>query len=281
MLLYLFLATICANRCLFIPRVDIAMRSTYYSICVLISSVLSVPIAQSDDYLLNSDENSDATFSGLYRIVNCGANQPARLNPEALQVKAFLPKAWQQLRYLLADVKLGTASKYGYAALFKTNDSIATISESFQDITNGAPIPPINYNPTLVCLHPDETVPLFRGLYDQGCAGGARAMASFPKLAHVGLCPAFFKAGKRGLDFPSPVDCPTLAANNTMTDARYSLVMNQYAFFVEEMLHLYLKGGSANEEQIEDGFPVQEAVNLNATASLANVHNWALYAACE
>jgi len=134
MLLYLFLAPVCARGCLSISQVDIAMRSTYLSVCVFISTVLSIPVAQSDDYLLNSDENSDATFSGLYRIVNCGANKPARLKPEALQVKAFLPKAWQQLRYLLADVKLGTASKYGYAALFKTNDSIATISESFQDI---------------------------------------------------------------------------------------------------------------------------------------------------
>lgn len=248
---------------------------------VFISSVVSSPFAQIEDPTLSEAEYPDTTFSGLYKIVNCGANQPARLNPEALQVKAFLTDAWQELENLLSDVQHGTASRYGYAALFKTNDSIATVSKTFQKVANGAPIPPTNFNPTLICLHADETIPLFQELYDQGCASGVRAAFSFPNLAHIGLCPEFFATGKRALDFPVSASCPILNVHDTMTTARYPLVDNRYAYFLDEMLHLYLEGSAAEEEHLEDGFPVQVLVDLNATASLGNVRNWVTYAMCE
>lgn len=264
-------------------RLKIAMRttylSTYLSLCLFFSWAFSIPVAQIEDPQLSDVERPDFTFSGSYKIANCGAYQPARLKPEALQVKNFLLQAGQPLELLLADVRLGTASKYGYAALLKTNESLATIEETFQYVAIGAPIPPTDYNPTLVCLHADETVPLWQHLYDQGCAGGTRAVVSFPKLAHVGLCPGFFFAGRRG--FPIPGDCPVLTANNTMADPRYSMVSNRYAYYLEEMLHLYRRGSSAEEERLEGGYAVQEAIDLSATASLADVRNWVTYAMGE
>lgn len=118
-------------------------------------------------------------------------------------------------------------------------------------------------------------------MYDKGCAGGTRAAISFPKYAHIALCPAWFEAGKHGLNLPVHVDCPTLRANNTLENAKYPLLRNQYAVFIEEMLQLYLEGGNFEVEHSEDVYPTHEFVGLNATASLRNVQNWAIYAACK
>ncbi len=77
------------------------------------------------------------------------------------------------------------------------------------------------------------------------------------------------------------MDCPTLRANNTLVDAKDPLLRNQYAFFIEEMLQLYLEGGKLVEEHSVEVLTTQEYVDLNATASLKNVQNRAMYAACK
>lgn len=172
---------------------------------------------------------TDVTYSGLYKIVNCNANLPARLNPESRQVQDFLTETWKSIRLLLADLPNGTNSKYGFNAFFKSDKSVRTITNKLRGIIYGAGVGLNSSVPILACLEESSPNPFLQALYRQGCRPG-KMIASFPNVSYIGLCPGFFVASRRGLDFPVHEECPILdMITNTMKDASYPLMHSQYS----------------------------------------------------
>ena len=151
----------------------------------------------------------DVTYSDVYKIVNCNAYEPARLNPPAHQLRTFLSEAWQALRDLLVDLPNGTNSRYGYSDLFKSNYSANAIVDVVRNVVPGYGMDFQRTVPILACLTPASSTPLLRVLYLQGCLGG-RKITSFPEYSYIGLCPEFFELGRLGWGFPKSFDCPTL-----------------------------------------------------------------------
>lgn len=193
------------------------MRLTYISTCLFVSVALS--LAQSTDATI-----TDVTYSGLYKIVNCHANWPSRLNPEALRLRNFLGEAWNSTKLVLTDITNGTNSKYGFNALFKTNDSVTTVTNTIWAIRNGGGVGLHGTVPTMVCLDDDSTDPLFQILYNQTCTPRTVA-AAIPAFSYLGLCPSFFEITRKGLDFPIPLDCPKVdSTTNTIQGSLHPLV---------------------------------------------------------
>ncbi|KAA6412471.1 MAG: hypothetical protein FRX48_03462 [Lasallia pustulata] len=84
-------------------------------LAILLTSFLSIAHAQ------------DLVRSGNYQILFCGAGTA---NFRASQLQASLPNVLNNLKAVLADVKLGTKSTHGFAAFFKTDESIPTVQKS-------------------------------------------------------------------------------------------------------------------------------------------------------
>ena len=219
----------------------------------------------------------DLTYSGLYKIYNCNSRLPARLDPEARQLQQFLPQVWTSNKNLVNDILNGTNSKYGFEALFKTNDSIETVRTTISNMRYGPDIG--NQVPTFVCLDSTSDDPELRDLYGQTCIQGTAA-AAIPDSTWIGFCPSFFDINKRGFDFPTSRDCP-LATTSTIQDPPHPLMHNTYPIFLAQMLRLHMDNGMIQGSPGNQVHHIQDCVNLNATASLSNVANWAIYAACE
>lgn len=91
------------------------------------------------------------------------------------------------------------------------------------------------------------------------------------------ICPSFWTL-PAGLTAAS---CPTVVANEARPNDE-ALIRSMYGTVVNMLAHVYVPesldyGNSVVEEVID----VQDAIELNATASLVNANSYALYAACE
>ncbi|KAL8905262.1 MAG: hypothetical protein Q9171_006738 [Xanthocarpia ochracea] len=213
------------------------------------------------------------TFSGNYRIRYCGKGPGSK----AAQLQALLPKFWEQLQLVLADVKRGTASK-AYRAYFKSQDNATYVESIFQAIADGALVhipvdgAPTHFSsssyPSLLCVDPsvpnvDELLPV--------CNHAAAAIV--PNREIVILCDHFWIQMK---DRPLPVrsDCPRVKHNKFFPDD-YRVMYNQFGTFVHELTHAYIRvWDAANTET----YNPTDAVNLSVEDSLLNANNYALYA---
>lgn len=249
------------------------MRLAHSLISLCILNFLSFPVSTSQT------PQSDLTYSGLYKIVNCNARQPARLHPESKQLQAFLPQVWSSNKYLLADITNGTNSKHGFEALFKSNSSIRTVSSTVRNMRYGAIVGPGNQVPTMLCLDSNSEDPVLQTIYEQTCTQGTVA-AAIPKSTYIGFCPTFFEINRRGWDFPRQSECPFTTAN-TIQDAPHPLTYNTYPIFLAQMVKLHMEHGSIGGDPNDQVQNIQDCVDLNTTASLRNIANWANYAACK
>lgn len=235
----------------------------------------SAPTSLSLPSQSTTPERPDVTYYGLYKIVNCRANLPARLYPEAVQLREFLGQAWNSTRLLLTDITNGTNSKFGFGPLFKTNDSVSPLTFTFRGMITGGGNP----LPTFVCLDDDSDVPLYQSLYQEICTKNYFTSV-VPDSSWIAFCPGFFEASKRTLDFPVQLDCPTLDTTaNELQKSAHPLMHNMYPIFLSQMLKIQLQVDEENAKTQVHG--IQSCLNLNATASLGNVDNWAYYAACK
>ena len=223
--------------------------------------------------------SSDLTYSGLYKIYNCNSRLPARLHPEAKQLQQFLPEVWNSTALLVNDILNGTNSKYGFGALFKTNTSIDTVRNTIRYMKYGPDVAPSNEVPTFVCLDSASTDPQLRSLYQQICVQNT-IVTAIPHSSWVGFCPSFFELNRRGFTFPISLDCPR-TKENTVQDPPHPLMHNLYPLFLAQMLHLHMQSGFIPGDPENQVHHTQDCVSLNATASLSNIANWAIYAACE
>lgn len=243
------------------------------SFSTALSTTLSTSIQTSPAPQSTNAGFSDVTYYGLYKIVNCRAAVPARLYPEAMQLRTFLGEAWNCTRLLLTDITNGTNSKFGFGPLFKTNDSVTSVTLTMRSIMNGGGYPV----PTFLCLDDYSELPLFQSLYKETCTANVFATV-IPNSTYIGLCPGFFKASKRNLDFPIQLDCPTVDTTaNTLQEKAHPLIHNMYPIFLSQMLTLHMQMDM--EKAKNQVHHIQDCINLNATASLTNIANWANYAA--
>ena len=240
----------------------------YFHLCLLMSvaGLLFQPaIAQ-----------ENLTFSGNYRIRYCGKGPGSK----AAQLQALLPKFWEQLQLVLADVKRGTASK-AYRAYFKSQDNATYVESIFQAIADGALVhipvdgAPTHFSsssyPSLLCV--DPSVPNVDSLLP-ACIHAAAAIV--PNREIVILCDHYWVQMK---DRPLPVrsDCPRVKHNKFFPDD-YRVMYNQFGTFVHELTHAYIRvWNAANTET----YNPTDAVNLSAEDSLLNANNYALYASSE
>ena len=174
-------------------------------------------------------------------------------------------------------MKLGTASTYGFTAFFKTNNNRPAVQQVFQNMALGAPVPLGGFDaefyggqstapPTFICLDQGNPDTLVMWNFCQNHP----AVAAFQLGGSnwITLCPYYWTLG----GIPAARQCPSVV-NNELTPNNAILVWNQFGVLVHELAHMY--GVQTDEET----FMIQDAVNLDATQSVANAQNYAMYAA--
>ena len=91
------------------------------------------------------------------------------------------------------------------------------------------------------------------------------------------ICPSFW-------DMPAGLtaaSCPAVV-NNRATPNDESLIRSMYGVVLHTLVNVYVPASlDYGNSVVREVINVQEAIELNATQSLVNANNYALYAACE
>ena len=220
-------------------------------------------------------EVEDTIGTGNYLIHLCSSGGSSS---NASYLQQLLPQIQINLQAVIADAKQGTASRHGYGALFKTDENIEKVMSTYQDMSNGSdillhtmpgsPRPGLlATRPTFVCIN---DIPETEAFYE-ACMNN-NTDTPLTHLADSGLvilCPLFWEQRKAAV---ARIDCPRLYGNSLSPNSM-QLSLNQEAMIVHELAHLYADVNGWPNEIMN----VQDAVNLNASASLSNANNYALY----
>lgn len=236
--------------------------------------------------LLQNYGTDDATTSGKYQILLCGAGQP---NSKAAKLQALLPLVRQNLQVAIQDAKKGTTSRHGYTAFFKSNTNQAAVTSVFQKMSAGDPVPvsadramrlgSLTASPSFACMEEGDgfTAHLYAECLARNTGTRFDALMTWDATELVMICPSFWTL-PAGLTSPS---CPAVV-DNRATPNDEALIRSMYGTIVHMLANVYLPGsldyGNSVVEQVND---VQDAIELNETESLVNANNYALYAACE
>ena len=215
----------------------------------------------------------DSAKSGNYLIVYCNANTPGS---QAAHLQTLIPYMQSNLEAVLTDLDRGTASP-AFRAFFKTNNNLESVRQVFTDIINGSKILTVKSvqdetgvlrPPTLVCADTDE--PGLDHLLDD-CDSFARPWSYiFQPTKLVSICPIFWTLPR----IARRAACPRIAKGKVLTEPM-SLMITQYVVLVHELVHIYNKFDDSRQEMY--GF--DDVVGLDATRSVENAQNYAIYAA--
>ncbi len=220
---------------------------------------------------------ADSANSGDWLILRCGAGTP---NSNASGLQQLLPQWWDYLQLAETDVRLGTASTHGYEAMFKTNDSVPTVSSTLAGVANGGPITigtgPLaaKRKPTLVCINAGD--PNTAAVY-HACMSdprGAVFAGHWPHSEIIALCPEFWNLP----DGPTLYDCPSRRLNQ-LTPNTATLTVNKFGVFMHQAVLLYNLTTIVGWPQ--EVYAAQSLVTLTATRALANANSYAFYACGE
>ncbi|KAL6719816.1 hypothetical protein ACLMJK_001737 [Lecanora helva] len=222
-----------------------------------------------------ASDMGDIASSGNYLIHLCNANQA---NSHASYLQQILDQIYTNVQAVIADAHLGTASKRGFGAFFKTDENIDEVIRVFEHIAAGTDImiesipgrglpSHLPAKPTLVCIN---DIPETASVYHN-------CVVDFPgtPLVHweesdlIALCPDFWKEEKVAV---ARTDCPKLRGSNLSPNTD-KLSRNQEAMIVHELVHIYQNVTQYPDEVMN----IQDAINLNATSSFSNANNYALY----
>jgi len=219
--------------------------------------------------------NMDTISSGNYLIHLCNSGEP---DSHASYLQQLLPQIYTHLQAVIADSHLGTASQHGYGPLFKTNDSIEEVVGVYQHMAAGTDImiPAIpsrrtpgllTARPTLVCVNDSPSLAALYHLcvYDHP----DEPMLHWEDSNLIALCPNFW--AHKEMTVPRS-DCPRLRGGS-LSPNNMALALNQQAMIVHELARMYQNTTNWPDEVMN----IQDAVNLNATASLRNANNYASY----
>ena len=203
----------------------------------------------------------DMVSSGNYLIHLCNSGQP---NSYASKLQALLPRVYNGLENVIADLTLGTASSHGYKAFFKDDSSKSEVSLVYKKMAAGASIAvgEVLRNPTFMCA---QNVPETELFYHY-CIEGSAALMTWYRTEITPVCPQFWSVkGKSGLS-----DCP-LVVGNTLTPNDDRLLANQEALIVGGLVHLY------HDVYHDFVTNITDVLELSASDSLLNPTNYALY----
>ncbi|KAF6237495.1 hypothetical protein HO173_004385 [Letharia columbiana] len=236
--------------------------------------------------LLQYYGTDDATISGRYQILLCGAGQT---DSKAAKLQALLPLIWQNLQVAIQDVKKGTTSQHGYTAFFKTDTNQAAVTDLFHKISAGDPVPVSadratrlgspTASPTFACMEEGDafTAHLYAECLARNTGTISATLMTWGATEIVFICPSFW-ALPAGLTRAS---CPRVVRNRASPDDE-ALIRSMYGSVVHMLAHVYvpesLDYGNSVVQEV-DG--VQAAIELNATESLVTASNYAFYAAGE
>lgn len=226
--------------------------------------------------LLSEGIPRDYVRSGQYRIWQCNSNQT---NSGASQILTLLSLIHINLAKVIAEAQHnGTRSPYGFGALFKTNASIAVITDLYEKIAAGAPVPVLHASgyqgrplgPALICAT-NATNGFVRGYYNH-CVRRPRRIAAWARgTPKVALCTRFFNLSMS----PVPADCPDMSSGEIPISRR--LQMNMEAALVHEVTHVYLGTTQIGTEM----YDLDTAAGLGVQRSVVNPSNLAFFYACE
>lgn len=168
----------------------------------------------------------DTVSSGNLLIHLCNSDEP---NSNASYLQQLLPEISSNVQAVIADARLGTTSKRGYGAFFKTDDNIEEVVKVFQRVATGTN----SSRPTFVCINDiPETASVYRNcVYDHPNT----PLVRWEESDHIALCPSFWNEKK----VPVPKnDCPRLRGK-LLTPNNMALSLNQQAMIVHELVHMH------------------------------------------
>lgn len=235
----------------------------------LLASVLYASLTSGQN---TEHEADDYAESGNYHILYCYANSTTS---QAAYLKAFLPQVFSSLEAVLRDLKLGTASRHGYKAFFKTDDNVEAVRDVFQkmidgpDVLSGMATQEKRLTaPTFICANEGEPD---TAILRQTCGRPVRpVMYVGENQGFVTICPLFWSLRR----IPPRRACPSISDNQFASDG-IALGQNQFAITVHELVHLF----NPHDDMRQEVYDIRDVFNLNATRSFENAHNFALYAA--
>ena len=205
----------------------------------------------------------DTVSSGNYRINLCDADLPSSHAPE---LQDLLAQVYSGLQNVITDLQLGTASRHGYSAFFKDDSSKAEVAQVYERIGAGANVT-VGHEmrrPTFVCANNGRRTDLLF----QHCIEGNSAVLNWGNSEIVPLCPIFWSIQPK----PTSSDCPLVSGNNRPPPSDQSLLQNQEALLVGNLVHFYHSVSSRYTTKIAD-----VVAGLNASGSLLNPATYALY----
>ena len=252
----------------------LSANSSFHRLFIAFLCLLSSTCAQGPPKKLT------VTYSGSYRILQCGSSEQAGSQASILQ--DLLPKVWTHLQAVITDVQLGTSSTHGFTAFFKTNDNKAAVQARFQKLIDGPPIvltpqrAQLTHRPTapptFICANQGDTYS--EKIYNQLCEPNMHIPAGQrPDTEVMVLCPLFWRMRQDGWIEPLSGFCPRLI-NNALLPNSGALTFNLMSVIVHELIHVY---GAQQPPGGRETYTIQNAVELNATESMKNAANFAFY----
>ena len=200
---------------------------------------------------------------GPFDIINCGGAEDI--------VGGWLAETQAIAKQAYNNAALGTRSRYGFQALFKSQLNVPKVRDVYNKINTGpAPFnsgPSGNKRPAVVCVNDNDALP---DKLKQACASTPRAMVSTDYPHAVLMCPKII--GLTTFD-DARISCPTVVSNKLRPNNDWILRVPS-AILVEEFAHMYV----GLKEIFPEKYKVQDAVDLSEKDSLDNGPSYALYA---
>lgn len=224
-------------------------------------------------------QTTDITSSGSYNIIFCDAHGAKTPHNKAHILQALFPLFKSQLEQLLLDVQVGTRSRFGYEALFKTRRNKKIVKSVFQKIPDGAPVKlgteraqrlgVPTAQPMFVCLNEgiQRTAKLLAD-----CVADGVLLHTFEGWETIFICPRFWH-----LPFGfQPYQCPKVDSNNKLSGT--DLSQSMYSAIIHELVHMYYQKTAV---ALNETYETQGCVDLDAKTSTLNAENYATYASGE
>ena len=217
-------------------------------------------------------------FEG-YNILLCGdlGNRTEKAN----KLLGFLQAMKLELEKLMDDAKLGTRSKHGFAAFFKSDRNINQVIARYQNIVKGHPVIVSEARaaatrgdrtpqPVFICVNEDDSRTA-KAL--EHCKQRPTEIVLIePGVEWVMVCPQFFDDAQ-ARDAAQP--CPKVQPDGKFKEGDRALLAGRYADVVHMLIRLYDRAATYN---IQGAQSMQEAVELDARNSLKSAVAYGYYA---
>ena len=220
-----------------------------------------------------------------YDINDCG--DPQSPTSKGNWLLGFLFQMRPHLEQVIADAQLGTRSKHGYAAFFKSATNIRKVTAAYQRLLDAQPIivdedrvsttlgRTRTPQPLLLCVNDGDAE---RAALMFQCNAQMSPMIIWPGTEVMVLCPRFFE--KKQYPF-GVIVCPDLGSDGRYRTGDGRLMSGLFATMVYLLTIMYERG--LYEEYQHWGRPhdMQWAVDQNTRQSVMIPESYGFYAGGE